>query len=367
MLDIKNKSLCSGCGACKNICPKSAIEMVEDNERFIYPKINTQDCINCGLCEKVCPILNPKEEESELPKAYAAYNKEDKIRSQSSSGGIFTEISKVIIKNYGVVFGAVFDEEFNVVHDEVTTESDLEKIRGSKYIQSDINETYKKAKKYLTEGKKVLFTGTPCQIEGLYAFLNKEYENLYTQDLICHGVPSKKVWVKYLEFRKKLDKGILQKVNFRNKENKGWSNYQLSFTYGDKIININHNEDLYMKLFLKDVALRPSCYECKFKKKRRRADITLADFWGINNVIPGMNDEKGTSLVIVHSKKGEKLLSSISNNIKCELVDFEMAIGHNKSMIKSANIENRREDLINDLDNLELEDIIEKYKFYLGG
>lgn len=367
MLDINNKSMCVGCTACKNICPKSAIQMIEDKEGFIYPTINLSDCSKCGLCKKVCPILNLKEEETTLPKAYSAYNRDERIRSESSSGGIFTEISKVILQQQGVVFGAVFDEKFNVKHYAATKEEDLEKIRGSKYIQSDIKDSYKEAKKYLLEGKKVLFTGTPCQVEGLHAFLGKEYENLYTQDLICHGVPSKKAWIKYLDFRRKLDKGILQKVSFRNKLKKGWSNYQLSFTYDDKIIDIDHNEDLYMKIFLRDVALRPSCYECKFKKKHRKSDITLADFWGIDNVIPSMNDEKGTSLVIVNSAKGETLLSYIANNIKYEAVDFENAIEHNKSMIKSANIEKRREDFINDLDNLEFEEIIEKYKFYLGG
>lgn len=360
MLDIKNKSMCSGCSACKNICPRNAIVMLEDEEGFVYPKINSKFCISCGLCEKVCPILNQKAEEVTLPKAYAAYNKNEKIRMQSSSGGIFTEISNQILKNDGVIFGAVFDENFNVIHDEITNEQDLEKIRGSKYIQSNINFTYKNARQYLQSGREVLFTGTPCQIEGLYSFLGKDFENLYTQDLICHGVPSKKVWRKYLEYRKKVDNDLPEKLTFRNKENKGWSNYEVSFKYCNKVVNIDHNKDLYMKIFLCDALLRPSCYDCKFKKKHRRSDITLADFWGINNVVPDMNDEKGTSLVIVNSKKGEKLLSKISNNIECKLVDFETAIANNKSMLKSADIEKKREDLANNLDKLDFENIISK-------
>lgn len=367
MLCLENKSMCCGCGACKNICPRDAIKMIEDEEGFYYPEINLLKCSKCALCKNVCPIINKKEEEISLPKAYAAYNKDDNIRQQSSSGGIFTEISKVILQQDGVIFGAIFDKDFNVIHEEAKVEEDLEKIRGSKYIQSDIKDTYKKVKHYLIDRKKVLFTGTPCQIEGLYTFLGKEYENLYTQDLICHGVPSKKIWRKYLEFRKKLDKGNLQKLTFRNKENKGWSNYQLTFAYENKIVNINHKDDLYMKIFLKDIALRPSCYECKFKKKHRNSDITLADFWGINNVIPNMNDEKGTSLVLVNSKKGEELLSHISNNIEFKLVDFEKAIENNRSMIRSANIDKRREDFIKDLNKLDFETLVEKYKMHLGG
>lgn len=353
MIDIKDKEKCSGCGACKNICPKNAISMIEDEEGFLYPKINSEYCFNCGLCKRVCPILNSKQEDTQIPKAYAAYNKDENIRMKSSSGGIFTQLANVIIKNNGVVFGAIFDKDFCVIHDKVTNEEDLEKIRGSKYIQSDIKDTYRKAKQYLEEGREVLFTGTPCQIEGLYSFLMKDYKNLYTQDIICHGVPSKNIWKKYLEYRKEIDKGFLEKITFRDKHDKGWSNYQLSFKYDNKIVNINHNEDLYMKLFLKDVALRPSCYECKFKKKHRRSDITLADFWGINNILPSMNDEKGTSLVIVNSKKGQNLFLKISNGIKYELVDFEDAIRDNKSMIKSANIEKKRKDLILYNDNFE--------------
>lgn len=346
MIDIKNKSMCVGCNACKNICPRNAINMIEDEEGFLYPKVNREFCSNCGLCETVCPILNIKEEDKTLPKTYAAYNKDDNIRMKSSSGGIFTEIAKLIIKKGGIVFGAVFNQEFNVVHEGINTEKGLEKIRGAKYIQSNIGDSYKKVKQYLENGIQVLFTGTPCQIEGLYSFLKKDYKNLYTQDLICHGVPSKNVWKKYLEYRQKIDNGILEKINFRNKENKGWSHYEVSFKYINKVVNINHNKDLYMKLFLKDMILRPSCYDCRFKKRHKKSDITLADFWGINNVLEKINDEKGISLVIVNSEKGDKLLSGIANEIKYELVDFEAAIKDNRSMIKSADINNRTEDYI---------------------
>lgn len=364
MIDLKSKSMCSGCSACKNICPRNAIKMVEDNEGFSYPVVDSNLCVNCGLCIKSCPINQSKEQDIEkdsVPKAYAVYNKNEDIRMKSSSGGVFTELAKEIIKNNGIVFGAVFDEDFNVFHDEINNEKDLEKIRGSKYIQSNINNTYAKAKQYLEEGKEVLFTGTPCQIEGLYSFLRKNYENLYTHDLICHGVPSKKAWRKYLEYREKVDGQKPEKIEFRNKEKSGWSNYIVTFSYKQAHVDINHEEDLFMKIFLSDIALRPSCYECKFKKINRKADITIADFWGINNVMPSMNDEKGTSLMIIHSQKGEKLFKKIIDRIEYKEVDFFQSIKSNQNMIKSANIENRKEELFNDLDSMDIEKIVEKY------
>lgn len=343
MLDLTNRSMCSGCTACKNICPCNAIEMIEDEEGFKYPQINKQVCINCGLCKKVCSTLNSKEEQKDFPKTYAVYNKNEKIRMLSSSGGIFTEIAEIIIKNNGVVFGVIFDENFDVIHEEISDIKDLEKIRGSKYVQSDLNNTYKRAKIYLENGKQVLFTGTPCQIEGLYNYLGKDFENLYTQDLICHGVPSKKIWRKYLKYRKQKDNNTnLKNMSFRNKEQHGWNNYELFFQYEDcKNVYIDHNEDMYMKIFLSDVALRPSCYECKFKKKHRIADITLADFWGINNVIPDMNDEKGTGLLFINTSKGEKIFNKIIDKIEYKVVDFETVIKYNKSMTQSADIKKR--------------------------
>jgi coenzyme F420-reducing hydrogenase beta subunit len=361
MQEICKRNSCCGCYACKNVCPKNAISMKEDAQGFEYPVINAQFCINCGLCKKVCPILNKKVEADNLPKAYAGYNKNTDIRMESSSGGIFTEISKKIIEDDGVIFGAIFDEKFNVIHEEISDISNLGKIRGSKYIQSQIKDTYKRARKYLEEGRKVLFTGTPCQIEGLYSYLRKDYENLYTQDLICHGVPSKKIWKKYLEYRELKDDGKITNLSFRNKHNKGWNNYQTHFEYEGKQIDIDHNEDYYMRLFLSDIALRPSCYECQFKKKHKMSDITLADFWGINEIMPEMNDEKGTSLIIVNSEKGNTLLNSIKTSICIAEVEFEKAIKSNKSMYQSPELEKQKNDIYKDLEKLDIEEIVKKY------
>ena len=186
MIKIEEKDRCCGCYACYNACPVNAISMVEDEKGFKYPKVDEKKCINCGLCEKVCPILNKTEKNNNDVKAFAMYNKNEEERMKSSSGGVFSLIAKAILSEDGVVFGASFNEENEVVHIEVNSVDDLDKIRRSKYVQSKIGDTYKRAKKYLESGKKVLFTGTPCQINGLYSFLQKDYENLYTQDIICH-------------------------------------------------------------------------------------------------------------------------------------------------------------------------------------
>lgn len=221
MIEIKEKVECCGCQACYNICPKNAIEMVADEKGFKYPKVNKDKCINCGLCEKVCPILNKKTIENE-PKVYACYNKNDEIRMKSSSGGIFTLIAEEIIKRDGVVCGAAFDEQYGLSHQFVESIEDLEKLRTSKYFQSSIEDTYRKTKEYLLNGRYVLFTGTPCQIEGLLSYLGKQYDKLYTQDIICHGVPSPKVWRKYVDYRLSIDKKIPQSINFRDKKQQGW-------------------------------------------------------------------------------------------------------------------------------------------------
>lgn len=361
MIEINKKSDCSGCSACKNICPRNAISMLDDEKGFKYPSINHNYCINCGLCERACPIINKTIENAELPRAFAANNKNEYIRMQSSSGGMFTLIAENIIKKDGIVFGAVFNDNFLVEHVKVDCVEELFKIRGAKYIQSDINKTYKQAKECLEKGQHVLFSGTPCQIEGLKSYLMKNYDTLYTQDLICHGVPSKLVWNRYLEYRKKEDNGKLESIYFRDKENKGWNKYQLLFKYKEFHKYIDHEDDLYMKLFLSDIALRDSCYNCNFKKKHRVSDITLADFWGINKILPEINDEKGTSLLIINSKKGEDLLEEIKEKLDIQEVEFESAIRGNPSMTKSPKMKEEREKFFEDLNKLGVEELVYKY------
>lgn len=359
MIEIKNKFECCGCAACANVCPKDAISMVEDEYGFKYPKINKEKCVECGLCQKVCPIINKKIVEN-LPKSYACINQDEDIRQQSSSGGIFSLIANWILKQNGVVFGAAFDKEFNLNHIWIERTEELYRLRTSKYFQSNINASYKEARKFLDNGRLVLFTGTPCQIEGLKSYLNKEYCNLYTQDIICHGVPSPKVWRKYKEFRKKKDGQVPNAINFRNKD-KGWHTFSLKFSYEQNIYAKTQNRDIFMQAFLNNLCLRDSCYKCSFKKYNRVSDITLADFWGIENINEELNDDKGTSLVIVNSNKGEEIFNSIKSHCILEKVSLDEAIKYNSSFIASVPYNESRDDFFKELDDLDFDTLVKKY------
>lgn len=361
MIEIKEKENCCACHACYNICPKGAISMEEDDKGFKYPVVKQEMCINCGICEKVCPILNRNSEKRNDIKAYACFNKDEQIRKKSSSGGIFQLLANNILNKNGIVVGASLNQDFLAEHLAIEKQNDLEKLMGSKYIQSDIKNTYKETKENLEKGKYVLFTGTPCQVEGLKAYLNKEYDNLYTQDLICHGVSSKKVWTKYIKFMEKMQKEKTLEIEFRNKTY-GWKEFATYFKYENKRNIIKHNDDMFMKTFLNNLSLRDSCYNCKFKKRNRISDITLADFWGIDNISPDMNDDKGTSLVIINSKKGLDIFDEIKENIVYKEVDFEEAIKYNKSMYESSSKPKNREEFFASVDKEEdFKRIIKKF------
>lgn len=350
MIQINEKKECCGCYACYNICPKNAITMKEDDKGFKYPIIDKQRCINCDLCKNVCPIINKKQIKN-TPEAYSCVNKDETIRKQSSSGGMFTLIAEEILNLGGVVFGARFNENFDVVHSFAEKKEELILFRGSKYVQSQIGYCYKKTKEFLENDRYVLFTGTPCQIEGLYSYLQRDYNKLYTQDIICHGVPSLLVWRKYKESIEKKYDSKIDNVNFRDKT-KGWNQYLFSCILKNGKKHREYNwENKYMMAFLKNLSIRKSCSDCQFKSKNRKSDITLADFWGINYVLPKMNDNKGTSLVIVNSEKGQWLFEKIKDKIKCEHVNIEDALKYNPSMVTSVKENPKREEFFDMLRN----------------
>lgn len=362
MINIKDKKRCSGCNACMNACPLGCIEMRSDSEGFLYPKVDHDKCSNCNVCEKSCPILNHTIS-TNSPKIYSAYNKEENVRVNSSSGGIFTLISKYIIKQGGVVFGACFNEKLEVVHSCAKTYEELAKFRGSKYVQSVIGSTYRQAMTLLEEGKLVLFTGTPCQISGLLSYLQKGYPNLYTHDLICHGVPSPLAWKKYSGYCEKCAGASIEKVTFRNKET-GWKTYSISikFTNGTIYKSLS-SDDIYIKGFLSDLYLRPSCHGCSFKTIHRQSDITLADFWGVQNVFPEMDDDKGISVVMVNTEKGQMLFDKIKESLI--LNDKEIEIGliekYNPSIIKASIAHKNRKNFFENIHNYEFDNLISKY------
>lgn len=360
MITIENKANCCGCHACFNICPNKAINMVEDDNGFKIPVIDKAKCIDCGLCEKVCPILNNNISTNE-PIAYAVSNLNEDERKNSSSGGVFSLLAKYILNKNGIVFGACFDEKFNVKHTYIETEEELKKFRSSKYVQSTIGDTFKQVKSFLEKNRLVLFSGTPCQIEGLKKFLMKDYENLYTQDIICHGVPSPKVWQDYVRYRENKANQKTEAVNFRNKDD-GWGKYNTYFKFENGEYKIDHNKDPFMNVFLSDLVLRESCYECKFKKKNRISDITLGDFWGIDKINKEFNDDTGVSLVILNSKKAIDFFEEIKEKTKYEKVDFEQAISYNKSMTNSAKYNNKRDIVLKKINENNFEKLANKYK-----
>lgn len=359
MIEIKEKKNCCGCSACYNVCPKSAIIMEYDDYGFEYPHVDKSRCINCKLCEKVCPIINFRSEKNN-PMAYACKNKDEEIRKESSSGGIFTLLGEEIIKNGGVVIGASLDENLNLKHTVASKVSELDEIRKSKYLQSKINNTYKIAKEYLENDDYVLFTGTPCQIAGLKSYLKKDYKRLYTQDIICHGVPSKKLFSEYIKENEKSLNEKIKKINFRNKDS-GWKNYSVDLKSNNHEIKQKSNKNDYIKLFLMNIALRDSCYDCKFKNYNNLSDITLGDLWGIENLCPELDDNKGTSLVMLNTNKGKELFERIKDMMICKKIDIEDAVKYNHSMKESSMLNPKRDEFFNDLGILKYKKLIKKY------
>lgn len=266
MIRIERKQDCCGCEACRQICPKACITMQRDEQGFLYPNVNESNCIDCGLCEKVCPVINQSYGHKPIS-TFAAKHLNEEIRMNSSSGGIFSALSEETINAGGIVFGACFDEEFNVIHNYATTLVDCKHFRGSKYVQSRIGDSYIHCEKFLKEGKLVLFSGTPCQVAGLKKYLRKEYPNLLTIDVVCHGVPSPVVWQEYLKSKFGNNKPLY--INFRDKQKLGWNKFGLKIITSKKQINQYHKNNNYMLCFLSDLCLRPSCYSM-FGKSRKR-------------------------------------------------------------------------------------------------
>lgn len=331
MINIQDKNQCCGCAACVQRCPKQCISLYEDIEGFLYPEVDASICIDCGLCEKVCHELHSYDERKPL-NVYAAINKDEKVRLESSSGGIFFLLAEKTISESGVVFGARFDEQWQVTLDYAETIEDVRPFMGSKYVQARTGTSYRDAEKFLKEGRKVLFSSSPCQIAGLHHYLRKEYDNLTTVDFVCHGVPSPKVWSRYIREVVSAVKNI-NDIKFRNKSN-GWKkfNFVLSYDKENKVTSLYsyHQQNHYMRAFLSDMILRPSCHDCKAKCGRSHSDITIADFWGINREIPELDDDKGTGLVLVNTERG---YASIDwNNVRCVKTQLEVASRYNAGL-----------------------------------
>ena len=355
MIKILNKQDCCGCSACVQRCPKQCIILHEDEEGFLYPKVNMATCIDCGLCEKVCPVLHQAEERVPL-EVFAAKNPNEDIRHESSSGGIFTLLAEQIIDAGGVVFGVKWNEHFEAVHAYAETKEGLAAFRGSKYVQSQVGGTFKQAEQFLKQGRQVLYSGTPCQIAALKLYLRKDYENLLAIDIICHGAPSPGVFRWYLseeiaqeaarqsgekiQFRSSLpipsiakadvlarEQGFeIEDIRFRDKR-VGWKKFSFVLslkplskvtTAGEKnsvSLSYTLHENAFMKGFLRNIYLRPSCYACPAKGGKSGSDITLADYWGIQHLMPEFDDDRGVSALTINTEKGQKAMQTIGAEI----------------------------------------------------
>ena len=318
MIEIKERRDCCGCNACVQRCPKQCITMQADNEGFLYPIIDATTCIDCGICEKVCPVINQNEPRKPL-KVYAAYNKNEQVRMQSSSGGIFTLLAEETIKKGGVVFGVKFNKDWMPEFDYTETIEGIAPLRGSKYVQAIVGNAYKQAENFLKAGREVLFCGTPCQIAGLKLYLRKEYNNLLSVDIICHGVPSPGLWNRYLNEKYQEHCGDnpadarfkkIESINFRHKYPL-WNDYSFCIKYKGDIPQhrVRAAKDPYMQAFLLDIVLRPSCYDCPAKGGKSFCDIKICDFWGIEKIMPECDVEKGIGGVIIYTEKGLEAVS----------------------------------------------------------
>ena len=324
MIQIHNKKDCSGCSACANVCPKNCIKMERDDMGFAYPVVDTSVCIGCGRCETVCPILSPAQENSPLS-VIGAKNRDEAVRSASSSGGTFFELAKAVILRGGAVYGCALDSDLVARHVKVESVDDLSALRSSKYVQSDVGTTYREVKLALMNGREVLYSGTPCQIAGLKNYLGKEYDGLLLVDVLCHGVPSPGVFEDYLNYLGEKFGSKPVSVNFRNKE-KSWKRlyFEVKFENGKRYFTFC-GYDRYMSMFLNNISLRPSCYDCRFTTVNRQGDITLGDFWGIGRKHPERDDDKGISLIIVNSEKGERAYGKIAEKLDAFESDIDTA------------------------------------------
>lgn len=413
---ICESPLCTGCAACSQACPQGAIAMTADSEGFLYPRINEDICSGCGLCIRTCPVNRAKKagdparnkctgtetgrehgtgfvsEISPVPETgfmreagrvygtgrereknpgqdtldhrfYACYSKDEAIRGASSSGGVFSHLAKSVLSEGGVVFGAGFDGKFKVRHAYIKDEKELDSLRRSKYVQSEIGNTFREARGFLDKGRKVLFCGTPCQVAGLKAFLGGEYPGLIACDLACHGVPSPKVWDMYLEYIRDKYKSEIKAVSFRDKST-GWNNssMRIDFKNGSKYMDCVKKEIFFIG-FGKSIFNRRSCFNCLFRINNTKADITLADFWGIDKINPGgYADNKGVSLVITHTPAGEEAFLRIRDDVRADKQAYDAAVKYNPRLVSSVPEPPARKSFFNDLESGHgFDRLVEKY------
>lgn len=365
MSKLASLQQCTGCSACSSICPQACISMVMNKEGFRYPVIDRSRCKECGMCEKICPVLSRDHTTKDSPlQVWGVKALDDDLRAVSSSGGIFSLLADTILRSgeVGYVFGAAYAENFRSVdHIMISSPEEVQQLRGSKYLQSDMCGVFQSVREKLNTGAWVLFTGTPCQIKGLKAYLQREYDNLLTVEIICHGVPSLKLWQKYVDFLEEKRDGAIEAVNFRDKRY-GWKMYGLKVEFrGKGAYCRSHIRDRYMQLFLQNLSLRPACYRCVSKENGSEADLTIGDFWGVRRIRPELNDDRGVSIVFVNSDKGSRAFHEIKEKVRCAPVEYEKVVALNTAASQSVKEPALRGAFFRDMERLSFTKLAGKY------
>ena len=332
MISISNKAECCGCTACYSICPKNAIVMQPDHEGFLYPTVDSQKCVDCGLCEKVCPIRNKKTDREDT-EGYIVRIKEEDIVQNSTSGGAFTAFAAHIISQGGVVYGTGYDEMMRVTCKKAETVQQLDEMRGSKFVQSYLGETFREIKALLRKGKKVLFTGTPCQNYGLIHYLGGKPDNLVCIDFVCRGVPSPMIWKSYVDMMEKKYGAKMIGARFKNKTF-GYhaTTMKIEFDNGKQWYGSGRIDPM-MKAFVRELSSRPSCSQCRFKGIERISDVTMFDCYQFSQITGYKDDEKGYSSIFIHSYKGKKLFDEISDKLIVYPTEVKQLVTKNGVMV----------------------------------
>lgn len=353
MIQITDKTQCCGCTACVSVCPQNCITMKPDDEGFCYPVVNPELCIGCDACEAVCPCRN-RVSDPPQPLAMAARAKDDILRRFSSSGGLFSLLATDVLNRGGAVCGAVYDDEFEVRHAIVWDETGVELMRGAKYVQSDLGDTFRQIRDLVDNGTPVLFSGTPCQTAGLKRYLGADADRVLLVAIVCHGVPAPEIWRKNLR-----ELGEVSDVRLRDKR-QSWKHYATNYFVDGKELLRPVMDDPYMKGFLRDLYNRPSCTDCP-AKTGGYADLTLGDFWGIEKILPELDDDKGTSVVLVQTEQGKQALAALSDRVESKSVSFAQAVQYNPAVTTSAHDHPQRAEAMKRLQNEPLAVVVADY------
>lgn len=365
MIVVKNKKQCCGCTACTEICPVHCIDMASDKEGFKYPKADSTKCISCGACERACPIINYQRRVSFQEQAYLVQNRNKLVLKESTSGGAFTAIAEYVIKHNGIVYGATMDPDTLFVHHQgIDNTNELYRFRNSKYVQSDMETCYQEAREYLKNKRLVCFSGTPCQIEGFIQFLGNNYkilkENLILVDVVCRAVPSPGIWKKYTDQVQK-DHGRIKSVRFRDKE--------LGYQYSTMVIQTEDGttqreaieSSLWLRMFFSGIIIRPSCTQCKFRSPYRKSDITLWDCFPTYRFDKKIDEDDGTTRVLVHSETGIEVFNEIKSNLSVEEVDVKKAIANVREMRLSPSDNKKRHQFYDEVNSVGIKAATDKY------